>query len=106
MLGVPGQILIFVTVANALRCRYRDLLFFFLDYIKRVFEVMNNTPAHTYQILTKRSDRLKEFASELKWTANIWMGVSIEEESVTTRILDLIDIPAKAMFLSCKTLIG
>jgi protein gp37 len=77
-----------------------------LGYIKRVFEVMNNTPAHTYQILTKRSDRLKELAPELKWTANIWMGVSIEEELVTTRILDLIDIPAKVKFLSCEPLIG
>jgi protein gp37 len=76
-----------------------------LEYIKRVFEVMNNTH-HIYQVLTKRSERLREVASELKWTKNIWMGVSVEEEKVSFRILDLIDTPAKVKFLSVEPLIG
>lgn len=77
-----------------------------LSYIQKVFEVMNQTPQHTYQVLTKRSERLRELASELNWTANIWMGVSVEEEKVSFRIKDLIKTPAKTKFLSVEPLIG
>jgi len=77
-----------------------------LKYIKSVFAVMNSTPQHTYQILTKRSDRLKEIAGELEWTPNIWMGVSVEDERVVSRIEDLAKTPAKVKFLSCEPLIG
>ncbi len=76
-----------------------------LDYIKLVFQVMNTTP-HIYQVLTKRSERLKEIACELDWTENIWMGVSVENEKVSNRILDLINTPAKTKFLSIEPLIG
>ena len=76
-----------------------------LEYIKKVFQVMNTTP-HTYQVLTKRSERLKELACELDWTENIWMGVSVENEKVSSRILDLISTPAKVKFLSVEPLIG
>jgi len=77
-----------------------------LSFIKEVFDVMNNTQHHQYQILTKRSERLREIARLLKWTPNIWMGVSIENEKVTPRISDLISVPAKVKFLSCEPLIG
>jgi protein gp37 len=77
-----------------------------LGYIKEVFDVMNSTPRHTYQILTKRSERLKELAPSLNWTPNIWMGVSVENEKVSFRIKDLITTPAKTKFLSCEPLIG
>lgn len=76
-----------------------------LDYIKRVFDVMNNTN-HIYQILTKRSERLLEVSKHLKWTKNIWMGVSVEEEKVSYRILDLIETEAKVKFLSVEPLIN
>jgi len=76
-----------------------------LDYIKDVFKVMNDTH-HIYQVLTKRSKRLKEVACELKWTKNIWMGVSVEEEKVSFRIKDLSDTPAHVKFLSVEPLIG
>lgn len=75
-----------------------------LEYIQKVFEVMNNTP-HIYQILTKRSERLKELAPQLKWSPNIWMGVSVEREDVSYRILDLLGTPAKVKFLSVEPLI-
>lgn len=75
-----------------------------LAYIQKVFEVMNNTK-HIYQVLTKRSERLKELAPFLNWTDNIWMGVSVEEEKVSNRILDLIDTAAKVKFLSVEPLI-
>ena len=49
-----------------------------LVFIKEVFAVMNDNPQHVFQVLTKRADRLLELNKELKWTHNIWMGVSVE----------------------------
>ncbi len=77
-----------------------------LEFIQKVFEVMNNTPQHTYQILTKRSERLKELHHLLNWTNNIWMGVSVENEKVKFRVDDLRYTNAKTKFLSCEPLIG
>src|SRR5687767_9208184 len=57
-----------------------------LDFIQDVFRVMNDTPQHTYQVLTKRADLLFEYHTQLKWTSNIWMGVSVENDKVTDRI--------------------
>ena len=67
---------------------------------------MNDRPQHTYQVLTKRSERLKELHHLLNWTNNIWMGVSIEDERVKFRIDDLRNTNAKIKFLSCEPLIG
>ncbi|SHN33278.1 DUF5131 family protein [Mucilaginibacter sp. OK098] len=77
-----------------------------LDFIKAVFSVMNQTPQHIYQILTKRSDRLLKIADELHWTSNIWMGVSVENEKYSYRVNDLRQIPAITKFLSVEPLIG
>jgi len=77
-----------------------------LSFIKKVFEVMNNNPQHTFQVLTKRSDRLKKVAHELIWTENIWMGVSVENEDVIFRINDLVSTPAHIKFLSVEPLLG
>ncbi|HMO18863.1 MAG TPA: phage Gp37/Gp68 family protein [Oligoflexia bacterium] len=77
-----------------------------LSYIQEVFKVMNETPRHTYQVLTKRSDRLQEIAHKLNWSSNIWMGVSVEEEKVSYRIPELLSTPAKVKFLSIEPLIG
>jgi protein gp37 len=77
-----------------------------LQYIKKVFDTMVMCPQHTFQILTKRSRRLQEFAGELPWPTNIWMGVSVEDERVLHRIVDLKAVPAAVRFLSCEPLIG
>jgi protein gp37 len=77
-----------------------------LDFIKRVFQVMNDNPQHVFQVLTKRSDILLTYHKELKWTHNIWMGVSIENERAMHRIDDLRKTKAKVKFLSCEPLIG
>jgi len=77
-----------------------------LDFIKSVFDTMERTPHHVYQILTKRSKRLKEVANELPWPFNVWMGVSVEDARVLHRIFDLQEIPSKVRFLSCEPLIG
>lgn len=77
-----------------------------LDFLKQVFQVMNDTPRHTFQILTKRGDRLAELAPELSWTPNIWMGVSIESQRYVHRIEFLRKVPATVRFLSCEPLLG
>ncbi|MEZ4691169.1 MAG: phage Gp37/Gp68 family protein [Ignavibacteria bacterium] len=79
-----------------------------LDYIKKVFKVMNDNQQHTFQILTKRADLLAEYdkKNQLNWTPNIWMGVSVEDERVTERINLLRDIKAEIKFLSLEPLIG
>ncbi|MFN8251001.1 MAG: phage Gp37/Gp68 family protein [Ferruginibacter sp.] len=76
-----------------------------LEFIKKVFKVMNDTP-HIYQVLTKRSDILLKYHKELNWTHNIWMGVSVEDSRVKHRIDDLRKTNAKTKFLSCEPLIG
>lgn len=60
-----------------------------LSYIKQVFEVMNNCPQHIFQVLTKRADILLQYQKELKWSNNIWMGVSTENKSTMWRIDNL-----------------
>lgn len=77
-----------------------------IEFIQKVFFVMNETPQHTYQVLTKRGDRLLEIHEQLNWTDNIWMGVSVEDERVTDRIDCLRQTNAKTKFLSCEPLIG
>lgn len=77
-----------------------------LTFIKKVFKVMRDNPQHVFQVLTKRSERLLELSSQLKWTHNIWMGVSVEDERVMKRIDDLSQTKARVKFLSCEPLIG
>ena len=77
-----------------------------LEFIQKVFYVMNQNPQHTFQVLTKRADRLHQIHEELTWTNNIWMGVSVEDSRVSNRI-DLLRLTnAKTKFLSCEPLIG
>jgi protein gp37 len=77
-----------------------------LSFVRQVFEVIADTPQHTYQVLTKRSSRLPRIAEKLDWPANLWMGVSVEDASVMSRIDDLRTAPARVRFLSCEPLLG
>jgi protein gp37 len=77
-----------------------------LSFIKRVFVTMRECPRHTFQILTKRSARMLQLSSKLDWAPNIWMGVSVENAAVMSRIDDLRGVPAEVRFLSCEPLIG
>ncbi|HTB31163.1 MAG TPA: DUF5131 family protein, partial [Bacteroidia bacterium] len=77
-----------------------------LGYIQKVFDVMNNNPQHTFQVLTKRADILAEYDKRLEWGANIWMGVSVENEKVVERIDYLRNTGAHIKFLSLEPLIG
>jgi len=76
------------------------------ELIQLVFDTMYRSPQHTFQVLTKRSNRLRELANLLPWPSNIWMGVSDEDSEVVQRIRDLQATPAAIRFLSCEPLIG
>ncbi|MDC6364831.1 MULTISPECIES: DUF5131 family protein [Flavobacteriaceae] len=76
-----------------------------LDFIKKVFKVMNDTPQHTYQVLTKRADILNKYSAELNWTDNIWMGVSVGSNASVRKIERLKQCDAKNKFLSVEPLI-
>ena len=75
-------------------------------YIQAVFRTMNATPQHTYQILTKRPQRLLALSAQLQWTANVWLGVSVENQQATSRIPYLARTGAKLKFLSVEPLIS
>lgn len=75
-------------------------------YIERVFTTMRDCPHHTFQVLTKRSERLAQLAPMLPWPGNVWMGVSVESAPVLNRVRDLQRVPAAVRFLSLEPLIG
>jgi protein gp37 len=77
-----------------------------LEYIQRVFDVMRRADWHQYQILTKRSERLRELSPFLKWAPHIWMGVSVESARYIHRIEDLRRIKVDVKFLSLEPLLG
>ncbi|MGH9266722.1 MAG: DUF5131 family protein [Acidimicrobiales bacterium] len=76
------------------------------DFIRRVFKVIEETPQHTYQILTKRSKRLAQMAEDLVWPSNLWMGVSIESDRYAFRIDHLRAVDATVRFVSAEPLLG
>ena len=77
-----------------------------LEFIKDVFATMVTTPQHTYQVLTKRAERLEELAPHLPWAPHIWMGVSVESEAYEHRIDHLRRTGAAVKFLSLEPLLG
>lgn len=76
-----------------------------LEFLKKVFAVMNDTPQHTYQILTKRDKILENLGGKLNWTDNIWMGVSVGAQGATRRVSRLVNSGAKHKFLSVEPFI-
>ena len=72
------------------------------EFIMKVFAVMNKARWHTFQVLTKRADRLEKIANKLKWTPNIWLGVTVESENQKQRIPYLINTPAKIKYMSIE----
>ncbi|MEM9251248.1 MAG: phage Gp37/Gp68 family protein [Planctomycetota bacterium] len=77
-----------------------------LSFMRRVFDVMNQTPQHTYQVLTKRPERAAEVAAKLSWSSNIWFGTSVENQAVVDRVRQLQRVPAHVRFLSVEPLLG
>ena len=77
-----------------------------LEYIRRVFGVMNKADWHQYQVLTKRADRLEAVSTELAWAPHIWMGVSVENRDYLWRTDRLRHTKACVKFLSIEPLLG
>lgn len=77
-----------------------------LPFVRDVFAVIADTPQHTYQVLTKRSLRLRRMADKLDWPENLWVGVSVENAGALSRVDDLRQVPAAVRFLSCEPLLG
>lgn len=76
-----------------------------LRFVQHVFSVMNEASWHTFQILTKRSERLLTLDPDLQWGANIWMGVSVENGDYTFRIEHLRKTHARVKFISFEPLL-
>lgn len=76
------------------------------EFITSVFSVMNETPRHLYQVLTKRPERLRSISDQLEWNNNVWMGVSVESSEYIGRIDLLRQTRAKIKFLSLEPLLG
>jgi protein gp37 len=76
------------------------------SFIERVFDTMHRAHWHQFQVLTKRSARLREIAPSLRWPANVWQGVSVENAAHVARIADLQRVPAAVRFLSVEPLLG
>jgi protein gp37 len=76
------------------------------EHIIKVFETMNRADWHIFQVLTKRSERLKKLAPKITWSDNIWLGVTVETHAQTYRIDDLAQTPAHIKFLSIEPLLS
>lgn len=76
------------------------------DFIDQVFDVIRCTPQHTYQILTKRSERIRDYFSGRSCPANVWLGVSVEDRAHgLPRIDHLRQVEAGIRFLSVEPLL-
>lgn len=75
-------------------------------FIESVFRVMQETPRHTYQLLTKRPKRALKMRNMLPWPENVWMGVSVESSEYLWRLGVLRDIPSQTRFISAEPLLG
>ena len=77
-----------------------------VEFILKVFDIMRQASWHTFQVLTKRSQRLADLDKEIRWSGNIWMGVSVENDNYQYRIDDLKKTKAPIKFLSLEPLLG
>lgn len=77
-----------------------------VSFISKVFRVMERTPQHIFQVLTKRSENLRKLSKYLPWPDNVWMGVTVENKKHQQRIEDLRNTSAKIKFISFEPLLG
>ena len=77
-----------------------------LDYLNKIFDVIEQTPQHTYQVLTKRADRMQEYFSHRQVPKNIWLGVTVDNKKEGLPRIDFLrDIDATVLFLSVEPLL-
>lgn len=77
-----------------------------LLFILQVFQTVEATPRHIYQVLTKRSERLLSLAKKLTWPGNLWLGVTVESMEYIDRIRHLRKVPAAVRFVSFEPLLS
>ena len=77
-----------------------------IEFILKAFDIMRRAHWHTFQVLTKRAERLLELDHQIKWPKNVWMGVSVENQDYKGRIDCLRDTHARVKFLSLEPLLG
>ena len=78
-----------------------------LEFIQKVFEVMEQCPQHIFQVLTKRSERMQKLLGlDLPILPNVWLGVIVESDYHKRRIQDLRYTSAAVRFLSCEPLLS
>jgi protein gp37 len=77
-----------------------------VGYIRQCFEVMQAASQHTFQVLTKRPERVAEIGDQLPWPSNVWMGTSVETVEYLWRVKALREVPAQTRFLSVEPLLG
>jgi len=75
-------------------------------FIQAIIQIMRETPRHTYQVLTKRAQRLREMSREIRWPDNVWVGVSVEDSDHLHRIEFLRQVDCAISFLSLEPLLG
>jgi len=75
-------------------------------FIQQVFATIAEASWHTFQVLTKRPERVVALARDLTWPKNLWLGTSVENRDVLSRILWLQQVPAAVRFLSLEPLLG
>lgn len=75
-------------------------------FVEAVFRTMNAASRHTFQVLTKRPERAAALGRRLRWTANVWLGTSVETEPYLRRLEPLRRTPAAVKFLSLEPLLG
>lgn len=76
------------------------------EFIARVWDVMQRAPQHTFQILTKRPERMREVTSGLPLLQNVWLGTSVENAAVLDRVESLRQVRAGIRFVSFEPLLG
>jgi protein gp37 len=76
------------------------------NFVHEVFDMMGRAEWHTFQILTKRHERLADLADQLPWHPNVWMGVSIENRRFVHRADFLRSVPTAVRFISAEPLLG
>jgi protein gp37 len=75
------------------------------DFIRRVFDIMSRASWHTFQVLTKRAERMKTLGCDLEWPDNVWAGVSVESREYLQRIDHLRSVAARVRFISFEPLL-
>ena len=93
--------------SNIFVCSMADLFHELVpfEFIDRIMRVIKLTPHHTYQILTKRAERMNEYFSTRNIPANVWIGVTVEAPALKYRIDSLCNLAATVKFLSCEPLV-